>query len=99
MNTYEAFEALMLICFSVSWYWSIYRMLRERAIVGKSAMFVALICMGYVFGVISKVAAWQDTGQLSPLIWLYTWNLVVTVTDLVLVLHFRRAGAHVRVIP
>lgn len=94
---FEIFEALMLICFSISWYWSIYRMIRERAVVGKSAMFVVLICTGYVFGIVSKLAAWHQSGDLSPLIWLYSWNLVVTLTDLALVLHFRRAVAAPRI--
>ena len=92
MSLFEVFEALMLVCFSISWYWSIYRMIRERAVIGKSAMFVLLICTGYVFGIVSKLAAWHATGELSPLVWLYAWNLMVTTTDLAMVLHFRRAA-------
>lgn len=92
MLPYEVFEATMLICFSISWYWSIARMLRVRAAVGKSPVFVVLICVGYVFGLASKLALAGETGELSWVFWLYAWNLVVTLVDLALVLHFSRGA-------
>ncbi len=84
----ELFEAGMLICFSVSWYWSIAKMLRVRAAVGKSASFVAMICVGYLFGITAKLMIWWSGGALSPVLWLYCWNLVVTAFDLALVVYF-----------
>ncbi len=90
MTYADLFEAAMLISFSVSWYWSIARMLRTRMAAGKSAAFVALICCGYVFGIAAKWLAWQATGVWTPLILLYAWNLCVTLFDLALVLHYRR---------
>lgn len=90
MTNAELFEAAMLLCFSISWYWSIAKMLRVRAAVGKSAGFVAMICVGYVFGIASKLMIWWSGGPLSPVIWLYCWNLLVTAFDLALVLHFSR---------
>ncbi len=89
MTHYEIAEATMLICFSISWYWSIARMLQVRAAVGKSPVFVVLICTGYIFGIAGKLWAWEATGVLSDLTYLYAWNLAVTMLDLVLVLHFR----------
>ena len=88
MTPAESFEAAMLLCFSISWYWSIARMLRVRAAVGKSAVFVLMICVGYVFGIASKLMAWWSGGGLSPVVWLYGWNLLVTIFDLALVVHF-----------
>ncbi|MGF1501220.1 MAG: hypothetical protein ACFBSD_05340 [Paracoccaceae bacterium] len=93
MTYFEYAEGAMLICFSISWYWSIAQMLRVRAAVGKSPVFVVLICTGYVFGIVSKILAAQATGELSPVVWLYAWNLIVTLVDLALVLYFRRQGA------
>lgn len=90
MPVHEICEVLMLICFSIGWYWSIARMLLVRAAVGKSASFVLLVCAGYTFGIAAKLAIWSDAGELSPLVWLYAWNLAVTATDLFLVLHFSR---------
>lgn len=90
MNVAEFLEGTMLLCFSAGWYWSIAKMLKVRAAVGKSPFFVVLICSGYALGIASKLHGWNVTGTLSPLIWVYVWNLVVTFTDLALVLHFSR---------
>ena len=90
MTGSEIFEVTMLICFSSGWYWSIARMIRVRAAVGKSPCFVLLICAGYSSGVMSKAMIWWETGELSLLILLYAWNLCVTALDLALVLHFTR---------
>lgn len=93
MSITDIFETLMLLSFSVSWYWSIAHMLRTHHASGKSPAFVILICTGYVFGMIAKVSIWQDTGALSPIIYLYAWNLIVTLFDLFLVVHFNRRDA------
>jgi len=81
----------MLICFSASWYWSIAKMLRTGHATGKSSGFVALIVIGYGFGVAAKLVGFHQTGVLSPLVWLYLWNLAVTAFDLWLVLRLCRA--------
>ena len=83
-------EAGMLACFSASWYWSIAKMLRTRVAAGKSATFVMLVNLGYVLGIASKLAALQAGGPLNPLVWLYAWNLCVTLLDLLLVSRFSR---------
>ena len=93
----DLLEGVMLFSFSFSWYWSIAKMLRTGQAAGKSALFVALICSGYVTGVASKIVGYETTGVLSPLIWLYLWNLAVTLFDLYLVLRLTRsAGAMAR---
>lgn len=83
-------EALMFFVFSCSWYWSIAKMLRTRAAAGKSLIFVFLTCTGYFLGISAKLLAWQDTGTLSPFVYLYCWNLTVVAFDLLLVLYFSR---------
>ncbi len=83
-------EAAMLGAFSISWYCSIWKMLRTRQAAGKSLGFVLLICLGYVFGIASKIALFQDTGIWSQLILLYIWNLLVTGFDAYLVVRFTR---------
>lgn len=90
MQNHEILESLMLLCFSAGWYFSIARMLRVRRASGKSAQFVVLICTGYFLGILAKVASWQASGMLSPVVWVYAWNLLVTGFDLALVLHFSR---------
>jgi len=94
MASYEYFEGAMLLFFSVSWYFSIYKMLRVRVAVGKSVVFVSLICTGYLCGILAKIGQWAVTGELSLLVWLYAWNLVVAAVDLLLVFHFGHHLAH-----
>lgn len=90
MALYEGFEIAMLLTFSCGWYWSIARMLRTGTAGGKSAMHVMCACSGYGFGVASKLAIWSATGELSPVVWLYVWNMVVIGVDLTLVLRLTR---------
>ncbi len=90
MNFGEACEAFMLISFSVSWYWSIGKMIQTGTAAGKSLFFVILICSGYSFGIASKLFGWSSTGELSNLIWLYGWNLLVTGFDGFLVVRYSR---------
>ncbi|MEM1265832.1 MAG: hypothetical protein AAGI50_07420 [Pseudomonadota bacterium] len=92
MMFHEVLEGLMLLSFSIGWYWSIARMIRVRAAIGKSVFFVGLVCMGYATGVVSQIAEWQTDGTLSPLVWLYAWNVLVTAVDLSLVVYFTRGG-------
>lgn len=96
MSTVEILEALMFCGFSISWYWSIARMMRTRQASGKSLSFVLIIGGAYMLGITAKVLAWRDSGVLSPLVWLYGWNLLVVAVDAVLVVVFsrpRRGGA------
>ena len=90
MPANELLESLMLVSFSTGWYWSIVKMLRTKTATGKSLIFVLMICLGYLLGVSSKLVCWQETGQLSPLIWVYAWNLFVTAFDAALVIRFSR---------
>lgn len=83
-------EAVMLGAFSISWYCSIWKMLRTRQASGKSLGFVLLICLGYVCGIASKLALYRDTGVWSELILLYIWNLLITGFDAWLVVQFTR---------
>jgi hypothetical protein len=83
-------EAAMLGAFSISWYCSIWKMLRTRQAAGKSLGFVLLICFGYVCGIASKIALYRETGVMSELILLYIWNLLVTGFDAYLVVRFSR---------
>jgi ABC-type spermidine/putrescine transport system permease subunit II len=83
-------EAAMLGDFSISWYCSIWKMLRTRQASGKSLGVVLLICFGYICGITSKLALYRETGVWSELILHYIWNLVVTGFDAWLVVQFTR---------
>lgn len=93
MNVWEhigsahLFEAAMLTAFSVSWYCSIWKMLVTGEAGGKSLGFVILVVLGYCLGIVAKGIAAVETGEMSLILWLYLWNLLVTGFDGWLVWH------------
>ena len=50
----EILEIAMLVCFGCSWPISVYKSIKIRTSVGKSAVFNILLIIGYVAGIISK---------------------------------------------
>ncbi|MCH9673741.1 MAG: hypothetical protein K0U93_20040 [Gammaproteobacteria bacterium] len=86
----EWLEAAMLLCFTLGWYWSIFSMLRTREPRGKSAPFVICTVLGYALGLGAKLHVWLAGGVLSHVALIYTWNLAITMLDLLLVMHFSR---------
>jgi len=89
MHTY-IFEALMLICFGVSWPVSIAKTLRTRFVRGKSPLFMILIIVGYLSGMLHKfLNPNPSTGHVHPVVWLYALNLVMVTIDILLYARFR----------
>ena len=82
------FEALMLVCFGLSWPISIAKALRTKKVEGKSPVFMAVICLGYLSGILHKV--------LYALDWevaLYAINLLLVAADLFLYYRYLPSGA------
>ena len=79
------FEALMLICFGMSWPISIAKSIRTKVVAGKSRLFMVIVIIGYICGIIHKVLYSADW-----VIWLYAANLLMVLTDLIL--YFRYAA-------
>ena len=50
----QLFEALMMICFGVSWPVAIYKTVRTKRTEGKSFLFLLLILAGYLAGIAAK---------------------------------------------
>lgn len=75
----SVFEAVMLVCFGISWPISIAKTLRTKVVAGKSPLFMAIVAFGYVNGVIHKALHSHDW-----IIVLYAVNAVLVVTDLTL---------------
>ena len=92
----SVFEAVMLICFGISWPVSIGKTLRTKVVCGKSPLFLAIVCLGYVCGVIHKAFYNYDW-----IIILYAINMFLVAVDLVLYFRYRpscgSAGAFARV--
>jgi hypothetical protein len=73
------FEAGMLLCFGISWPISISKSLRTKQVVGKSPLFMAILCVGYVCGCVHKLVYSMDW-----IIGLYVMNLTLVSFDLFL---------------
>jgi hypothetical protein len=79
VRTMSAFEITMLLCFGLSWPISIAKAVRTKVVSGKSPMFMAIICVGYVCGIIHKAFYAMD-----GVIVLYAVNLILVAIDLAL---------------
>lgn len=87
----ELLEAVMLICFGVSWPMSILKTLRVRQVTGKSPAFMSLVLAGYLAGMAGKlVLAWQSGTAPQRVTALYALNAIMVGIDLGLYLRFRR---------
>lgn len=81
------FEALMLLCFGISWPFSIAKALRTKLVTGKSPAFMAIVCLGYLCGMIHKLRY-----SLDPVILLYFANFVMVAFDLFLYYRYSRVA-------
>ncbi len=79
-------EALMILCFGLSWPISLYRSYTSRTAKGKSFFFEVFLWIGYVFGIARKIMQMQLGGGLDFLFWLgfcfYCLNLVEITVDM-----------------
>lgn len=73
------FEAMMLVCFGVSWPISIAKSLRTKVVSGKSPFFMGIVCFGYMSGVVHKAIY-----SLDWIIILYVLNMIFVAFDLFL---------------
>ena len=74
------FEALMLVCFGLSWPFNIAKSIRSKTARGKSIQFEILIITGYVCGLIGKLLS----GDMSYVLYFYVADILMVSIDLVL---------------
>lgn len=68
----DLLEALMILCFGLSWPISIRKSWVSRTAKGKSLFFEFFIWVGYIFGIARKVILWQAAAVAgTPLDWLF----------------------------
>jgi hypothetical protein len=87
----SVFEAVMLICFGLSWPVSIAKTLRTRVVAGKSPLFMAIVCVGYICGIVHKALYAFDW-----IIVLYAVNMVMVAVDLSLYFVYASTSRDVR---
>lgn len=73
------FEIIMLLCFGSAWPFSIYKTYTARRNEGKSVIFLYAVLLGYCCGIIHKLLYNRDA-----VIFLYTFNGLMVLTDIVL---------------
>lgn len=85
----DLLEALMILCFGLSWPISIRKSWISQTAKGKSLFFEFFIWIGYVFGIIRKFMLWG--AAVNPLGWLfylgwafYFLNIVEITVDMAL---------------
>jgi hypothetical protein len=79
----QILEAVMLICFGVSWPIDIVHTLRVKHASKKSLLFLALIIVGYTAGLGAKfVRSSLGRQPLELVTWLYAVNILFLVIDL-----------------
>jgi hypothetical protein len=76
----EFLEALMVICFGVSWPASLVKAWRVRTAKGKSILFLLFVEMGYICGISAKIVS----GNITYVFVFYALNSVFVATDIAL---------------
>ncbi len=79
MGDFKIFEAIMLLCFGISWPISIYKSYTSRKVGSKSIVFLYAILTGYVAGIINKLLYSPDI-----VLALYILNLIMVAIDTLL---------------
>lgn len=70
-------EAIMLVCFGLSWPINAVKAWKSKTAAGTSWMFLALITFGYLAGIASKFAG----GTVSWVLAVYIINLVALIVN------------------
>ena len=82
----EALEAIMLICFGLSWPLNVIKAYKARTAKGTSLPFILLIITGYIAGITAKLI----TGQINYVLIVYLLNLVIVSMNVVV--YFRNVA-------
>jgi hypothetical protein len=79
----ETFEAIMVICFGLSWPLSVWKSYKSRTAKGKSLLFEVFICLGYISGIAGKII----NGNITYVFIFYIINISMVTIDICLYLH------------
>ena len=85
-NIAQIFEALMVICFGLSWPLSVSKSWKSRTAKGKSLFFEVFIWVGYLFGIAGKIIA----GNITYVFVFYVLNTLMVSVDILLYFRNRR---------
>lgn len=83
-------EALMLLCFGLSWPVSLIKNIRSGTAKGMSLMFTVLIIIGYIAGISAKIY----TGNINYVLIVYIWNIALVTGNLIVYFVNRNKDRH-----
>jgi len=78
-------EMMMLLCFAFGWPVSIIKALRTKVVKGKSPAFMAIIILGYLFGIVYKITSGFDWVS-----YIYIFNVTIVSFDLFLYFYYSK---------
>ena len=82
----QAFEAVMLICFGLSWPFNIAKSVKSRTAKGKSLQFEICVVIGYLFGIAGKFIG----GNVTYVLAVYALDVAMVSIDIALTCRNRR---------
>ena len=86
----EILEAVMVICFGISWPVSIMKSYKSRTAKGKSLFFLCMIWIGYVAGVVWKIIEFSNGNGFKYPSYFYILNLIMVSVDICLYFRNRK---------
>jgi len=85
-NFSKVFEMMMLLCFAFGWPVSIVKSLRTKIVKGKSPVFMAIVILGYLFGILYKITSGFDWVS-----YIYIFNITIVSIDLFLYFYYSKS--------
>ena len=85
----DMWEGIMLICFGARWPSAIIKTLRVKDPKGKSFLFLTLVTVGYISGIIGKVAREGHECWRNWVFYLYLLAFAMVVTDFAFSVYYR----------
>lgn len=85
----EILEAIMMVCFGLSWPLNAYKAFKSRTAAGTSWQFIALITAGYAAGIAAKFAS----GNINWVLAVYVANVVAVAVCFCVYLRNRKLDA------
>ncbi len=79
---YGLFEVAMLLCFAASWPFNLLKAYRARTNVGTSVIFMAVVLLGYIFGIVNKVV----NDDVNYVVAFYILDLALVATGILIYL-------------
>ena len=90
MTYTQILEAVMMVCFGLSWPASILKSWRCRTCRGKSLFFLTMVAVGYGAGIVWKIIDYSKTGAVPYQAVFYVINLSMVLIDMCIYFRNRR---------